>query len=469
MKSPDTLEKRVLRFIQANGLTPTPPKLVVAVSGGADSVCLLHILAGLKGDLGLELHAAHLNHKLRGDASDADARYAAALAKGLNIPITVKARDVSAHRAATKLSLEEAARRVRYGFLQEITQAVGAGAVAVGHTQNDHIETMLLHLVRGTGLRGLTGLKSRTCLQTKGGPIDVIRPLLETTRHETEAYCLEHNLEPRLDASNRSLSPLRNRIRHQLVPLMKQYNPRATEALIRTARSAAEDFSFIEAECRRLWEQIAAKHGDKIMLNKEGILEAPPALRRYLLQMAVETLKGDARDIQMCHIEDMMAVLMKGAGKRVSLPSGLSFATEHDRYILSLGEDTPLPLEGEHALNIPGETSFSGWLVTASVVKGMKMLAEDGLTAYLDMDKTGDHLIVRHRRRGDRFQPLGMGETKKVSEFMIDTRIPQPQRDSIPLVCSGDNIVWVVGSRIDERAKVTSQTKRVLSLSFKRA
>ncbi|OGO31766.1 MAG: tRNA lysidine(34) synthetase TilS, partial [Chloroflexi bacterium RBG_16_56_11] len=256
-RSETTAEQRVLRFIREHGLVPGGEKLLVAVSGGPDSVCLLHILAGLRKELGMELHVAHLNHRLRGAASGADATYVTGLARRLRIPATVASRDVKAYRSRHHLSLEEAAREVRYAFLGEVADAIGAARVAVGHTADDHVETVLMHLIRGSGTRGLRGLLPRVRWPAAGHDLTVIRPLLELTRAETAAYCRRYRLRPRADASNLAPEPFRNRIRHHLLPELRKYNPRVAEALMRTARLAADDFDFIDSEAARLQDEVA--------------------------------------------------------------------------------------------------------------------------------------------------------------------------------------------------------------------
>jgi tRNA(Ile)-lysidine synthase len=463
------LEQRVFDFIRQRHLVSAGEKLVVAVSGGADSVCLLHILASLKEELKLKLHIAHLDHQLRGTESAADAEYVATLARRLGIPATIERREVKGYRKERRLSLEEAAREVRYQFLTDVAGATGAKRVAVGHTQDDHIETILMHLIRGTGTRGMRGLQPATEWPSKDGKLIVIRPLLEVSHQETEDYCRRHKLDPRLDASNLSLSPLRNRIRQQLLPLLQSYNPGIAEALLRTGRIAGDDIDFLDRETARLWAKIARQEGEAITLNRKGLDRLPPTLKRYLLRSGAERLLGSAKDIEMRHIEEMMALLDRPAGKRLSLPGGLIFSTSYDNYILTLDLATlsSLPeLGGESKLNIPGQTRITGWRVKAAIIKPEEMTEKDDFTACFDLVKTGDKLTVRARQRGDRFQPLGLSLPKKLGEFMIDARIPQNWRKNIPVVCSPEQIVWVVGWRIDERVKVNQKTKQVLRLEF---
>ncbi len=468
------LAERVLRFIQEHRLVTRRQKLVVAVSGGPDSVCLLHILIQLRGKLSISLHVAHLNHQLRGAESEADAQYVADLARQSDLPATIEQRDVKAYQARQRLSLEEAAREVRYTFLAQVAESIGADRVAVGHTIDDQVETILMHLIRGSGIRGLRGLQpSSRWISPLGHSLTVIRPLLSAGREETADYCHQHQLRPRIDTSNLSLSPLRNRIRQQLIPLLQSYNPQVVDALLRTARLAADDLAFLDKEVARQWEEIAREQEEAIIFDKKRFLESPSALQRHLLRAAMEKLLGNLKDIETRHIEEIIAALNKPAGKRVSLPEGLIFSIEYDKYLLSPDPAalSPFPvLETEFALKIPGETPLPGWQVVATIIDREQIKEKDNdFTAYLDLDKAGKQLMVRTRQPGDRFQPLGMSQPKKLNEFMIDARIPQPWRKRIPIVCSPQHILWVVGWRIDERAKVTETTQRVLRLEMVRA
>ena len=471
-KPKPSLGSLALRFIQEHHLVLPSEPLLVAVSGGPDSVCLLHVLVKIQDELGIRLHVAHLNHQLRGADSEGDAQYVAELANHLGIAATIERRDVKSYQAQQRLSLEEAAREVRYTFLAEVARSTGASRAAVGHITDDHVETILMHLVRGIGTRGLRGLQPCSEWQSQGNSLTVIRPLLSISRKETASYCRRHKLKPRLDASNLSLSPLRNRIRLELLPLMQSYNPQVTEALLRMAQIAREDLDFINEESKQLWEQIAQKQENTIILDRERFLELPLALKRHLIRAAIEKIIGNLRDIETRHIDQVVAALNKPAGRKISLPEGLIFVVEYDRYLLGVDPAalSPFPvIEGEFALKIPGETHLPGWQVEAAIIAREQVVQEDNdFTAYFDRDKTGDMLTVRPRQRGDRFQPLGMSQPKKVGGFMIDARIPQAWRRRIPVVCSPNQIVWIVGWRIDERVKVTEATKQVLRLKMVR-
>jgi len=466
-----TLEQRVLRFIQEQKLVSRGQKLLVAVSGGPDSVCLLHVLFKLRKELGIGLHVAHLDHQLRGDDSRADARYVADLAHRLDIPATIEQRDVATYQTQHRISPEEAAREVRYAFLAQVAEPIGTDRAAVGHTVDDHIETILMHLIRGSGTRGLRGLQPLNLWQSSDNNLTVIRPLLQISREETAEYCHQHRLMPRIDASNLSLSPLRNRIRLELLPLLRSYNSQVAEALLRTARIATDDLAFLDEEASRLWSEIAQKQENTVILDKERFRQSPPALKRHLLRASIENLAGNLMDIEARHIEEVIDALDKPAGKIIDLPEGLTFSVEYDKYLL--GSDpaalSPFPvLEAEFPLKIPGKTQPAGWKVEAEIINP-ELMAEKAneFTAYFDLDKVGDEVTVRRRKPGDRFQPLGMSQPKKLNEFMIDAKIPRAWRQRVPVVCSPKHILWAVGWRIDERAKVTEATKQVLCLKFK--
>jgi tRNA(Ile)-lysidine synthase len=558
------LESKVIDFIQRYSLISPEEIVVVGVSGGADSVCLLHVLAKWRKELGIKLHIAHLNHQLRGVESEADAEYVSNLASSLGIPITIDRQDVAAYRTERNCSIEEAARELRYAFLARVAREVGANRIAIGHTRDDQVETILMHILRGTGITGLCGLAP--CLPmaydsqgmswlasplslrapTCRGNLLVIRPLLDIAREETTSYCQEHQLAPRIDSSNLSPSFFRNRLRLQLLPLLRQYNPSVDQALLRLADIAKEDNAFIEQQASGLWDEVARQENNAIYLDRKQIASLPIALQRQLLRAAVTKLAGDTRDIEASHIEAARSLLNKPASKRISLPHGFICQGGYNELVIAspdLSGQSQLPpcpfppLPGEFPLKVPGKTVFPGWNVIASIVrersdeghcehlKGAWQSLEiassprfigaprndrgechsepfavchsdpersegeeshaaqdrlreesrpaqgrlgEAISADFDSHKTGTALFVRQRRPGDRFQPLGMNMPKKLQEFMVDAKIPRSWRGHIPIVCSPQQIIWVVGWRIDDRVKTTptSRGKEILRLEF---
>jgi len=277
---------------------------------------------------------------------------------------------------------------------------------------------------------------------------------------------------PRIDTTNLSLSPLRNRIRHQLLPLLQSYNLRVADALLRTARIASNDLAFLDEEIAALWDKITQKQENTIILDKGKILELPLTLKRHLLRTAIEKLLGNIKDIEMRHIEKIIAALTKPAGKRFNLPRDLIFSIEYDKYLLGTDPSalSPFPaLNAKFQLNIPGETSLPGWHIVATIInRGQMVEKNENFIAYFNFDRTSDKLLLRPYQPGDRFQPLGMNQPKKLGKFMIDAKIPHAWRQQIPIVCSPQHILWVVGWRIDERVKVTENTKQILRLKIMR-
>jgi tRNA(Ile)-lysidine synthase len=510
------LESKVLDFIQRYSLISRKEIAVVGISGGADSVCLLHVLTKWRRGLGIRLHIAHLNHQLRGAESEADAEYVSNLAGSLGIPSTIDRQDVAAYRTERKCSIEEAARELRYAFLARVAREVGAHRIAVGHTRDDQVETILMHILRGTGITGLCGLApcspmaydsqgtslraSSLSLRAKRSNLLVIRPLLDITREETASYCQEHQLDPRIDSSNLSPSFFRNRLRLHLLPLLRQYNPSVDQALLRLADIAKEDNAFIEQQTSGVWDEVARQENNTVYLDKKQIASLPLALQRHLLRVAVTKLAGDVRDIEASHIEAARSLLNKPASKRISLPHGLIchggynelvitrlpsvIATSHS-VLASEARQSQLPpcpfppLPGEFPLKVPGKTVCPGWKVIASVVRERvaspssrgtlgtgERTCQSNLVAHFDFHKTGTALFVRQRQPGDRFQPLGMSMPKKLYEFMVDAKIPRSWRSHIPIVCSPQQIIWVVGWRIDDRVKTAEASKKIIRLEF---
>ncbi len=504
------LESSVKDFIRQHNLISPGETIVVAVSGGADSVCLLHVLAGCQAELDIKLYIAHLNHQLRGAESEADAKYVADLAARLDVPVTVGKRDVAAYKAERACSTEEAARELRYDFLAKVADDVGANRVAIGHTRDDQVETILMHILRGTGTSGLRGLEpcspipyskgmslraSPVSLRAKRSNLLAIRPLLDVTREETMNYCQEHQLEPRIDSSNLSLSFFRNRCRLELLPLLREYNPNVDQALLRLAEIASDDVSFIQRQALQLWEEMAKLEDGVIYLDKKKTAVLSLALQRELIKLALARILGNTRDIEAKHIEAVRGLLSKPVGKRVSLPHNIVCWNEYDEVAIAsqspessqgAAKQSYVPLlQGEFPLKVPGETIWPGWRVIASIapvtasfslssLQGLSRAkrgnstkqSQSSLVAEFDLRIAGNELFVRQRQPGDSFYPLGMDVPKKLQRFMVDAKIPLSWRDHIPLVCSPRQILWVVGWRIDDRVKVTETTREILRLEF---
>ena len=466
---------KLRRGVTANNLGGS--SVIVAFSGGPDSTALLHSLNALKDDLGLELRAAHLDHGLRPGASEADAAFAREFAASLGIPIAVERADTRAVRAAYSLSIEEAARRVRYEFLSRVAAKYGAKCIALGHTLDDQAETVLMNVIRGAGLDGLSAMREVSHREIGGRRVTLFRPMLSVSRAEVLAYCAENGLNPRLDESNLSTEFTRNRVRLELIPRLEEYNPAIRDALARLASLASLDMDFIRQEVERAAEGVIEANPQGVSVEREPFRQLHPAIGHHLLRRAVMLAKGDADDLELGHVSRMFGMMSGAAGKSLDLPGGLRFETDYERARISRNavSDSPMFRTGfdPFRIAIPGRTVAGGWEVSA------RLAANDGgfdfgdrsglrLSERFDADALGDAPLARTRRAGDTFQPLGMRGEKKLKDFMIDERVPRRWRDGVPLVESRGRVAWVVGWRMAEWAKVGPHTRRVLEMEFEK-
>lgn len=450
-------------------------RLVVAVSGGPDSLTLLHALCAVTDCLDLTLHAVHLDHGLRGTCATEDAHFAAELFQSLNIPHTVEKIDVAGHQRDNSVSLELAARELRYAALARIVTATRSDAIALGHTADDQAETVLMNVIRGTGLSGLTGMESVSKRHVKSTTTTLIRPLLPIRRRDITAYCDALQLEPRTDSTNFSTKYRRNSVRLELIPMMERYNPAIVEALLRLSNLARQDARYIASALDAVWNTVTSADRsipDSITIDTKAFAQLPPALGSRLLRKAIRKVKGDLSGIEQIHIESMKTLTLGSAGRSTDLPGGLRYTIGYGYAILADRKQAlcPLPvIDGEYIIKVPGTTQLPGWRITASLPKNSSRIIVRNKNAFIqtfDHQSLPDNLVVRARRAGDRFQPLGMPKSKKLHDFMIDASIAHWDRDCIPIVESSRGIIWVVGWQIAEWAKVREESHGQLILQF---
>ncbi len=484
------LERVVKDTIARFDLLPSGQTVVVAVSGGLDSLCLLTLLRALAPDYGVSLHVGHLNHGLRPESSD-EATLVQSLCAGWGLPCTVGRADVQGLMEAERLSLEEAARLARYRFLGGLARQVGASTIAVGHQADDQAETVLMHLIRGTGLGGLRGMQPASWLdaalmvdadtgRTRSERIRLIRPLLYVSRSQLVAYAAEQGLEPVMDPSNADRTLLRNRVRHELLPELETYNPNIRATLSRTAEALAGDYALIEAATDEAWQKVVVEaDAERVLYDRGRLAEQALPLQRALLRRGVLALTGSVRDLTWEHITSAVAVLRDGqVGARAMLPPALVLTIGYDRVMLAHeGASWPLQerprVERSLTLAVPGDTALpeSAWRVCTEVLDRAALPAawRGGFGAYhawLDAERLTWPLCVRGRRSGDRLLPLGMQGSQSVKELMIDRKVPAQERDTLPILEAGGALAWVVGLRVDRRFAVGNNTKRVLHIWF---
>ncbi|MCI0849681.1 MAG: tRNA lysidine(34) synthetase TilS [Chloroflexi bacterium] len=466
--------QRVRRLIRDHGLLRPGDSVLVGVSGGPDSTCLLLTLAALRRSLRFHLSVAYFDHGLRGPrASRREERFVRALAEALEAPFESGAGDVREYAAGNHRSIEDAARELRYRFLAEAAAEAGCTIVAVGHTRDDQAETVLLHLIRGSGLRGLAAMSPSASwpVPSASGTPTLIRPLLEISRDETEACCRTAGVAPLEDPTNRSQAHLRNRIRAELLPLLRSYNPRIEDALARFAGAASGDIDLLEqlADEALIADTSAA---GAVSIDRAVLASMPAALQGHALRIAIGRLLGDQRGLSERHVRSLLAASRGSKSAHLDLTRGVQAEVTRDKITLSLTRP-PAPAtlpESEVALTVPGKAQFGHWRFEAAVVPRPAggLTAPDPCAAYLSVAALGENLTLRRRRRGDRFQPLGMAGSKKLQDFFVDGRVPREERDGVPLLCTERGIAWVVGLRPAEWAKVPDSAKRVLRVRGQR-
>ncbi len=318
------LENQIKSFLQQNGFAGTDRLLLVGVSGGPDSVCLLHALHAVAQDTNVRLHVAHLNHGLRGADSRAEAAYVESFAKKLNVPSTIRLTDTLAYKKAHKLTTEQAARELRYRFFYALAKELEADAVVLGHTADDQAETVLMHMIRGAGLKGIGGMSpvSSWSLNDRATPVTILRPLLDVPRVETHAYCKRLKLEPRTDNSNQSSEFWRNRIRLNLMPELKKHNPEVTSSLLRLASMARETHDFIDVAAQNVLHSISTKDGNGISLRTEHFRQSHKAVQSASIRLALKDLTGTLEDVEQAHVEAALCILHSKVGSEADLGGG---------------------------------------------------------------------------------------------------------------------------------------------------
>jgi tRNA(Ile)-lysidine synthase len=455
--------------------------IVVAVSGGQDSLALLYALSRLKEKFCIRVHGAHLDHGLRGRASAQDAKFVEKIFNTLDVEFTSEKSDVDTFRHRQGMSVEEAARNVRYTFLSRVVSCSKAVGVFLGHTLDDQAETIMMNIIRGAGIQGLKGMDENSCRTIGGRPLRVIRPLLSVTREETSKYCRILGLQPRDDETNKATEFTRNWIRLKLFPEIRQRNPAIREALVRLSEVARENLFHLDAEARVIWREVVQEDNDgNLILEHKAFTRLDPALQAHILRTAFTKVAGGDVCLEQVHLNDSRSLMCPPAGRILSLPGGVRLETGYGTTTI-FSENAHRPTRNfikEQQLIIPGETKIAGWTVLSRItnLNNEEVLSESGLefqprtgqkTALLDFNAVGNRVHFRGRRPGDRFQPLGMCESKKLQDFMVDSKIPRDLRDTIPLIDSPNGIAWVAGLRIAEWAKLQLTTEKVLRIDLK--
>ena len=460
------LAARVVGTIRRQHLAPADARVLVALSGGSDSVALLLIMRELhaRGDVVLA-GAAHLNHRLRPE-SDEDESFCRALAARLNVPFVSEHFDVGELARREKRSIEDAARGARYAFLARAADALEADCIATGHTRDDQAETFLLRILRGAGTRGLGGIRPRNGR--------VIRPLLDVGRDELRRFVVAAGAEFREDASNMDVRIARNRVRHELLPLLQtRFSPAIVGILAREAGLARRDEDFLEQQAVDLTRRIVLSESDsEIRIAADALHRAHPALGSRVARVLLERFSGQ-RAIGFEHVECVLDLAARRSDAAVALP-GQEAVRSGPEIVLRPGSRLRHDAVNSFAfpLSIPGEVEAGRWIIGAAEAIGPtapNAWAARSAEVGIEAGRVTLPLAVRNRRPGDRFRPLGAPGRRKLQDFLVDRKVPRPERDALPLVVDArDRIVWVPGLSVAEDFRVSHPSQAVILLRVRR-
>ena len=468
-----TVEKTIATY----GMLKSKDSVVVGVSGGPDSVALLHVLLLIAPRFSLKLGVAHLNHCLRGKDSDKDAQFVEVLAKKHDLPCFIHKKDVQEYRIKNRLSIEEAARRIRYTFFNNVANTMQYSKIAVGHHSDDNAELILMNLFRGSGTQGLSGIP----------PVrdhKIIRPLIMSNRSELIDFLSQNKLEYISDASNTDTKYFRNRVRHDLIPLLKTaFNPKISETLNRLSSIIRSEEEWIDDVVHPFYENAVLDiQENTIILSVSMLNQYHPALQRRILRMTIEKIKGDLRRIRFIHISSAIDLLEKMSFYgEVDLPNRIRIQRDRDALFVFKEKRMLRDISEKHSHS---ETVTFEYQIEKldsvyireieATIKFTEMPMEKVFdyryagqhTCFFDKDTLGFPMVIRNFRPGDAFKPLGAGGTQKLKKYFIDKKVPRGERIKCPILLSRGRIIWVVGHRIDESVKVMPSTRNVMKVEL---
>jgi len=477
-KTSNSLIQKTEETVTEYNMLQERDSVLVGVSGGADSVALVHVMKEIAPIFSIKLGIVHLNHSLRGNESDADARFVVSLSEKLNLPCYTAKEDVAAYKKKHGFSLEEAGRRVRYAFFENIAQREGFNKIALGHTSDDNAELILMYLIRGSGPLGISGIPPvRGVFKTN---LMIIRPFIKTTRFDIIKYISSKGLSHVVDESNMDMKYLRNKIRHDLIPELRQnYNPKTVETINRLASIMRSEDEWMENELAPILNKNTLfEENNRIVLSVSGINALHPAAKRRITRSAIKKVKGDSRRLSYSHIELITAQLASDSNSwSLDLPDRIRITRTGKELTVSKEEKNLRNLSSkrsvndkaffEYVINKPGliVAEKEGFSIGFSEIANMNLSdiyhAGQGV-AFFDMEKISFPVIIRNYLPGDRFTPLGMKGSQKIAKYLINNKVPRKNRIKAPVVISNGKIIWLAGFVIDDSVKVTSGTGKIL-------
>lgn len=467
---------RIEAFVEQHHMIEEGDTVIAGVSGGADSVCLLLVLLELQKKLSFSVEAVHIEHGIRGEASIADALFVEKLCQRLNVPFRRFDYCVPAYAEEHGMSEEEAGRALRYQALEETASHYGKSKVAVAHHQNDQAETVLFQMVRGSSVKGMAGMSP-----VRG---KVIRPLLTVSREEIEAYLKERGEQYCMDATNLSTDYARNKVRHQILPVLTELNPQALLHIEQTAEDIRAMEQYVESRVSALWnryiEELPREEAcgqedlyKKLCIRRE-ITEEHSVLMNTLIHKALAAVAGSSKDIARIHVESVVKLFALQVGRSISLPYHMTAGRTYEGVVITqTAEGTPqtagtvsAPLPEAEDKGVPLEQCQDFKLHLKKYSGNEAEIPKKAYTKWIDYDKIKDNLCVRTRRQGDFITIDESGRTQKLKQFFVNEKIPGEERDHVLLVADGSHIVWIVGRRISAYYKVSAQTEEILEIRY---
>ena len=457
--------EKVLNTINKYRLIEKNDKIVLGLSGGPDSVCLLHILTRLREELEIEIYAAHLNHQIRGMEAQKDALYVSELCEKLGVTFFIKSVDVPKYCQENGLSIEEGARKLRYEMFDEIKQKTRSNKIAIGQNSNDQVETVLMRMMRGTGLQGLRGIEYIR-------DNELIRPILDIDRKEIELYCEQHNLNPRIDKTNLENIYTRNKIRLELIPYMKEnFNPNVVESIFRMSNTLKDDSDYIDSVSEKEFEKTAKLEKDSTIIFLEDFTSLHKSIKVRIIRNSIKNILGDTNFIDQKHVEDVIELESESKmDKRIDLPRGVIVYRKKGTIILTTREI--INEEIEFCYNVPNNGFIKikeiDMIVEAQTmsIERYKSKKADKLSKVFDFSKIEGGIVVRNRKPGDKIK-LHAG-TKKIKDLFIDLKIPKDDRDKIPMILDEKEVICIGDYKVSENYKIDMNTKEVLKITFKK-
>ncbi|MGB4661611.1 MAG: tRNA lysidine(34) synthetase TilS [Mobilitalea sp.] len=473
--------RKVYDYSKKNNMIDKGDRIVVGVSGGADSVCLLHILSEFREEMGITIFAVHINHGIRGKEAKRDEQYVEQLCRDWNIDYSSYQYDVKKQARVEGISEEEAGRKLRYQAFQDTCRQKNCSKIAVAHNKNDNAETVLFHLFRGTGIKGLTGIEPMRVMKAEDKDIVLIRPLLCLERSEIEEYLKKHKIAYQTDSTNLTEDYSRNKIRHKVLAYATcEINSGSVGNIASAALQLKEIEEYLQNNIDQRYQDLVKKENEEYLFSVASFCKEPVVLQKGMIRKILENLAGKSKDLEAKHVDEIMELCSKQVGRQINLPYGIIAHKNYEDIRLYCGRNQNADLKDETnkevgkpiQITIPGQIEIPQ-IKAVLVAKKMKYKKDDSISKsscekWFDYDKIENTVEIRTRKEGDYIQINDLGGRKKLKDYFIDHKIPSRERDNQILIADGSHIMWILGTgeRMSEKYKVDETTTNILLMKM---